>query len=240
MPELAGIRGSHHCIGTGRAVADVIFGLVHRQATKNGGVLSAEEILSLKAQFVLSLPSGIAFFEKVNQQCMKASGGTSPDPLSRDHILQTLLSVCAKGAAEHAFRFQIEKCKEIWLNCFFRGLSQIVRKNISDESWLVLIAAYVQTAALNKANMQVIDMLARHDVRAIIADGLTPLYKMLESENTTRSASAEINNVIAREYSVTGPSIVKITDEELMSFLTMLQQEMTIKSCPLSVRSSTG
>jgi hypothetical protein len=195
MPELAGIRGSHHCIGVGRATADIIFGLVHSQATKNGGVLSAEEILSLKAQFVLSLPSGIAFFEKVNQQCMKASGGTSPDPLSRDHILQTLLSVCAKGSAEHAFRFQIERCKEIWLNCFFRGLSQIVPKNISDESWLVLIAAYVQTAALNKANMQVIDMLARYDVKTIIADSLTPLYTMVESK--TKSASAEINNVIA-------------------------------------------
>ena len=50
MTELTGIRGSHHCIGVGRAAADIIFGLVHSQATKNGGVLSAEEILSLKAQ----------------------------------------------------------------------------------------------------------------------------------------------------------------------------------------------
>jgi hypothetical protein len=238
MPELAGIRGSHHCIGTGRAVAEVIFGLVHSQATKNGGVLSAEEILSLKAQFVLSLPSGIEFFEKINQQCMQASGSAAPDPLSRDNILQTLLSVCAKGSAEHAFRFQIEKCKAVWLDSFFLGLSQMVRKNLSDESWRVLIAAYVQTAALNKANMQVIDMLARHDVRAIIADGLTPLYKTLESENMTRSASAEINNAIAREYSVTGPSMVKITDEELVSFLTMLQQEMSLrlKAPPLKTR----
>jgi hypothetical protein len=240
MPELEQLRGSHHCIGTGRAVADVIFGLVHSQAVKNGGVLSAEEILSLKAQFVLSLPSGIAFFEKVNQQCMHASGSAAPDPLSRDNILQTLLSVCAKGSAEHAFRFQIEKCKAVWLDSFFLGLSQMVRKNLSDESWRVLIAAYVQTAALNKANMQVIDMLARHDVRAIIAEGLTPLYKMLQAESTTRSASAEINNVIAREYNVTGPSLVKITDEELVSFLTMLQQEMSLrlKAPPLKTRHS--
>jgi hypothetical protein len=111
-----------------------------------------------------------------------------------------------------------------------------VRKNISDESWLVLIAAYVQTAALNKANMQVIDMLARYDVKTIIADSLSPLYTMVESK--TKSASAEINNVIAREYNVRGPSIVKITDEELMSFLTMLQQEIQIRLHPPALGSA--
>jgi hypothetical protein len=51
MAELAQLRGSHHCIGTGRAVADLIFKIVHGQAVSNGGTISAEEILSLKAQF---------------------------------------------------------------------------------------------------------------------------------------------------------------------------------------------
>jgi hypothetical protein len=52
MPELVQLRGSHHCIGTGRAVADVIFKLLHSQAIKNGGALSAEEILSLKPNLI--------------------------------------------------------------------------------------------------------------------------------------------------------------------------------------------
>ena len=80
--------------------------------------------------------------------------------------------------------------------------------------------------------MQVMDMLARYDVKAILADGLAPLYKMFESDKIAKSTSAQINNVIAREYNVTGPSIVKITDEELMTFLTMLQQEMPIRLRP--------
>jgi hypothetical protein len=229
MLELAQLRGSHHCIGTGRAVADVIFKLLHSQAIKNGGALSTEEILSLKAQFNLNLPSGMAFFEKINQECMSASRSAAPDPLSRKNILQTLLSVCAKGSAEHAFRLQIEKCKAIWLNYFFKGLSQVVRKNINEESWRVLIAAYVQTAEMKKAKTQVMDVLARHDVKATIADGLAPLFKMLESEEVAKSTSAEINNVIVREYNLTGPSIVKITDDELKTFLTMLQEEMPIR-----------
>lgn len=230
MSELEQLRGSHHCIGTGRAIADLIFKLVHGQAVSNGGTISAEETLSLKAQFFLSLPSGIDFFEKINRQCMHASRGAADDPLSRQNILPTLLTVCTKSSAEHAFRLQIEKSKAIWLKSFFQGLSEVVRRNLNEESWQNLIAAYVHTAELKKANMQVLDVLARHDVKAILADGLAPLYKVFESDKIAKSISAQINNVIAREYNVTGPSIVKITDEELMTFLTMAQKEMPIRS----------
>jgi len=229
MPELEQLRGSHHCIGTGRTVADLIFKIVHAQAVSNGGMISAEEILSLEAQFFLSLPSGIDFFEKINRQCMHASGSTADDPLSRQNILPTLLSVCTKSSAEHAFRLQVEKCKAIWLKSFFQGLSEVVRRNLNEELWRILTAAYVHTAGMKKANMQVLDVLARHDVKAILADGLAPLYEVFESDKIAKSISSQINNVIAREYNVTGPSIIKITDEELMTFLTMAQKEMPIR-----------
>jgi hypothetical protein len=229
MSELAQLRGSHHCIGTGRAVADLIFKIVHDHAVNNGGTVSAEGILSLKAQFILNLPSGMDFFEQINRQCMHASGSAADDPLSRQHILQSLLTVCARSSAEHAFRLQIVKCKAIWLIPFFQGLSEVVRRNLSDESWRNLIAAYVHTAEMKKANMQVLDMLARHDVKAILADGLAPLYEAFKSDKIGKSISAQINNVIAREYKATGPSIVKITDEELLTFLTMAQKEMPIR-----------
>jgi hypothetical protein len=229
MSELAQLRGSHHCIGTGRAVADLIFQIVHNQAVSNGDTISAEEILSVKAQFFLNLPSGIDFFEKINHQCMHASGSAADDPLSRQNILPTLLTVCAKSSAEHAFRLQIEKCKAIWLKSFFQGLSEVVRRNLNEESWRNLIAAYVHTAELKKANMQVLDVLARHDVKAILAEGFAPLYEMFKSDQIAKSISAQINDVIARQYKVTGPSIVKITDEELLTFLTMAQKEMPIR-----------
>ena len=77
--------------------------------------------------------------------------------------------------------------------------------------------------------MQVLDVLARHDVKAILADGLAPLYEVFESDKIAKSISSQINNVIAREYNVTGPSIIKITDEELRTFLTMAQKEMPIR-----------
>jgi hypothetical protein len=124
---------------------------------------------------------------------------------------------------------QIEKCKAIWLKSFFQGLSEVVRRNLNEESWLILIAAYVHTAEMKKGDLQVLDVLARHDVKAILADGLAPLYEVFESDNIAKSISAQINDVIARQYKVTGPSIVKITDEELLTFLTMAQKEMPIR-----------
>jgi len=192
-------------------------------------MISAKEVLSLKAQFILNLPSGIDFFEKINRQCAYASQSAATDPLSRERILTTLLSVCASGSAKHAFRLQIENFRSKWLNCFFQGLVQVVRRNINEESWRNLIAAYVHTAETNKAKMQVLDLLARNDVKEIISDGLAPLYTMLEFDEIAKSTSAQINDVIAREYKIAGPSIVKITDEDLMTFLTMLQKEMPIR-----------
>ena len=229
MPERAQLRGSHHCIGTGRAVADLIFKIVHGQALSNGGTISAEEILSLKAQFFLNLPSGIDFFENINRQCMHASGGVADDPLSRQNILPSLLTVCTRSSAVHAFRLQIEKCKAIWLKSFFQGLSEVVRRNLNEESWRNLIAAYVHTAEIKKANMQVLDVLQRYDVKEILANGLAPLYEAFKSDKIAKSISAQINNVIAREYKAVGPSVIKITDEELMTFLTMAQKEMPIR-----------
>jgi hypothetical protein len=229
MSDLAQIRGSHHCIGTGRAIADFIFKMVHDQAVSKGGTISAEEILSLKAEFILNLPSGIDFFEKINCQCMHASGGAAVDPLSRQNILPTLLTVCTRSSAVHAFRLQIMKCKAIWLQSFFQGLSEVVRRNLNEESWRNLIAAYVHTAEIKKADMQVSDVLARYDVKEILANGLAPLYEALKSDKIAKLISAQINNVIARDYNAAGPSVVKITDEELMTFLTMAQNEMPIR-----------
>jgi len=78
-------------------VADLIFEFVHSHAIANGGMISAEDILSAKAQFVLSLPVGIDAFEKINRECMHASGSAAPDPFSRDNILSTLLSEVDPG-----------------------------------------------------------------------------------------------------------------------------------------------
>jgi len=229
MPESAQIRGSHHCIGTARMVADLIFEFVHSQAIANGGMISAEDILGVKAQFVVSFPSGMEFFERINRECMHASGSAAPDPFSRDNLLSTLLLACGKGSAQYAFKFQIEKCSPDWLSYFFQGLSEVARKNLSQESWQDLIAAYVHAAEINKAKLQVFDVIARNDINMILSDSIAPLYKMFESDEIARSTSSAINNVIARKYNITGPSIAKITDDQMECFLKMLSKELPLR-----------
>ena len=232
MPELEQLRGSHHCIGTGRAVADLIFKIVHSRAMENGGMISAKDILSVKAQFIVNLPSGMDFFERINRECMHASGSAAPDPFSRDNLLSTLLLACGKGSAEYAFKYQKEKCGPDWLSNFFQGLAEVARRNISRESWQDLIAAYVHTAEASKAKMQVLDVIARNDVKKILSDSMAPLYKMFESDQIARSTSFAINDFIALKYNVRGPSVVKITDDQMGQFLTMLSKEMPLRLHP--------
>ena len=173
------------------------------------------------------------FFEKINRECMYASGSAAPDPFSRENILSTLLSACGKGSAEYAFKLQIEKCGPTWLNSFFQGLSQVARENLNEESWQDLVAAYVHTAEISKANMQVFDVLTRNDVKRILSDGLVPLYRMFESDEIAKSIAAEINHVIALEYDAAGPSVVKIAEDQLKRFLTILSKEMSLKPPPI-------
>ncbi len=229
MSELDQLRRSHHCIGTGRAVADLIFKIAHGRAMENGGTISAEDILSLKAQFILNLPSGMDFFERINRECMQASGGAAPDPFSRKNILSTLLLACGKGSAEYAFKLQIEKCSSDWLGYFFQGLSEVARNNLSQDSWQELIAAYVHTAEISKSKMQVLDLMARNDVKKVLSDSVAPLYKISDSNEIGRSTSAAINNVISRKYNITGSSIAKITNDQMERFLGMLSKEMPLR-----------
>ncbi len=95
------------------------------------------------------------------------------------------------------------------------------------KSWEDLVAAYVHAAEFNKANMQVIDVIARNDVRAILSDGLAPLYRMFELDEIAKTTSAEINGAVARKYKAAGSSIVKITDDQMKAFLAMLSKEMS-------------
>lgn len=227
--ESAQLRGSHHCIGTGRTIADLIFKIVHDKAVANGGAISAEQINSVKAEFIVSLPSGMEFFERINRQCMAASGSAAPDLFCLENILATLLSASGNGSARYVFRTQIQKCGPGWLDCFFQGLSQIARKNLSDKSWQDLIGAYVHTAEIDKADLQVSDLIARNDVKAILSDSMVPFYEMFASHKIAISIVAKLNSVIARKYNLTGFSIVKVTDVQMEQFLTMLQKEMSIK-----------
>lgn len=229
MAELDQLRGSHHCIGTGRAMADLIFKIVHSRALENGGMISAEEILSVKAQFVVGLPSGMDFFERINQECMHASGSTASDPFSQDTLLSTLLSACGKGSAELAFKLQVEKCGADWLEIFFQAFSEVARNNISQDTWQNLIAAYVHAAEVYKAKMQVFDIIARNDVRTILSDCVAPFYRIFESDKIAKSINASINDVIARKYNIAGPSTVKITNDQMERFLTMLSKEMSLR-----------
>ena len=85
--------------------------------------------------------------------------------------------------------------------------------------------------------MQVSDLIARYDVKAIL-ESLAPLYAMFESDKIAKSISAEINIVIGRKYNAMGFSSVKITDVQMRQFLTVLQKEMPIEKCTPPVTTS--
>jgi hypothetical protein len=228
-PKPDQIRGSHHCIGTSRITADAIFGIIHSRAVANGGTISIEAINDAKAQFIESLPSGIDLFEKINRECMAASKSTAPDPFSSDMILSTLLAACGDGSAKHAFKIQLEHCGNKWLDYFFQGFAQNVQKNLGGKTWGRLRAAFVHSAEKRKGNTQISDLLNRNEVKEVLLECISPFSKSLELDEFIKSTGATINNYIANTYTIAGPFIAKITDDQMKRFITMLLNELPIK-----------
>jgi hypothetical protein len=222
------IRGAHHCIGTSRITADAIFGIIHSRAVANGGMISVDAINDAKAQFFESLPSALNVFSTINRECMEASKGSAPDPLSQDLILSSLLGDCGEGSAEHAFRLQIEQCGEKWLNYFFQGFAKYCRQDLGPKAWERLMAAYVHAAEKCKGNLQVSDLIKRNDVKEILLECISPFSDPLKFEEVVKSTSAAINQYIANRYNIAGPYIAKITDNQMIRFLTMLLNELPL------------
>ena len=80
---------------------------------------------------------------------------------------------------------------------------------------------------ISKTNVQVLDVIARNDVKAILSDCNGSALQNVS--NRRDRWIEEINDVIARRYSVAGSGVVRITDDQITALLTMPSREVSLK-----------
>ena len=219
------LPGCHHCIGAAHTSTDVIFRIIKSRAISNGGMISVEEIANAHAQFNESISSSVDSLETIHQECMEASGSYAPDRFSRDRILSTLLSACGQRSSRHVFKVQIEKCGPEWLDYFFYALSKVARDNLSKETKVKLLVAYVDAAIKFKSNLSVPALLNQTRIREIVLECIVPFSKRIELDEVSKSTSDRINKYIATKYNFTGPYITKITADQMKQYFATLQKE---------------
>ena len=124
------LPGPHHCIGTARAVTEIVFRSLRAQCTAGGGTLSLEEIDSFYSRIIDSFSSGFDLFELRHRRCMDASLSSAAMPFARGKILSTFLRACGEKSAQATFSVQVERMGVEWIDLLFGGLARYVREHV--------------------------------------------------------------------------------------------------------------
>jgi hypothetical protein len=221
------LRGPHHCVGIATFVAERIFHFMKTRAEAQGGNLSIADLSVLHTQFLASLPKAAHYFEEVDRQYMEASGSTAPEHLSHDTILATLLCACSHKAARTAFP-QVERIGAIWFNQLFGGIARYVREHICADVDDRLTKAYFEVAGKLGAKLVVADLLGDEGTQRILRECLAPLVARDAIDHITDPLCDAVNAHIAGKRGIAKADPIKITEAEIIKFLSFLPPQLTI------------
>ncbi len=224
----AELPGPHHCIGTARAVSEVVFRTLRTRCVAAGGSLSLQEIETIYSKIIESFSSGFDLFELRHHRCMDASLGTAAMPFARDKILATLLHACSDKAAHAAFSLQVDELGTGWINQFFDSLAHYIRQHIQADIDERLIQAYVDTAAIPGIKLTVDDLLKQKSIQSVLFDCVGLFDTSGAPHSIVKNVCDDVNEWVAGQRVVDGPNVCKITEEQTRRFLDLLPREFRI------------
>jgi hypothetical protein len=222
------LPGPHHCIGTARAVTELVFRGLRAECAASGGTMSLVEIENFYSRIIDSFSSGFDLFELRHSRCMDASLSRAAMPFARSKILATLLRACGEKSADAAFSVQIGRLGVEWIDQLFGALAHYVRRHVAFDFEARLITAYVDTATMNKAMPLTIDELLRQTaVQNILLDCVTEAFDRHDApELVTRAVCDSINEFMTEQRGIEGPHVCKVTESESSRFLTLLPRQL--------------
>jgi hypothetical protein len=218
------IRGIHHCIGAGFTVTDMVFNFIERYAKANNG-LRAEDVADLQRHFSERFSFGFDFFETVHHNCMNACECSTGGSLTRATILASLLAACARRAAENAFRIEIEACGESWLDEFFVGFADYIRKHVRPDAEPKLIAAFFDTVETHKASLTVRTLLRQPTAQTVVSSCVRIFADKRERHERAEPLSRTVNDHIGKIRKVAGANAAKTTSDDIRRFLELVPHE---------------
>jgi hypothetical protein len=232
------LPGPHHCIGTARAVTEVVFRSLRAKCAAHGGTLSQHELDELFTNIIGSFSSGFDMFESMHHSCMAASLSIAEMPFARERILATMLHACGEKSARHVFDLQLAYLGPTWLGRFFDGFAHFVRQEYCRNADIRLINAYVDTAAASpNGQLSVEQLLLQEPVRNVLRECILPFAPAGTPEQMAKPVCDSINASAAAQTHIVEPHVSKITEDETLRFLRMLPHELHVKLTPAAAES---
>ncbi|HML07329.1 MAG TPA: hypothetical protein VK430_04275 [Xanthobacteraceae bacterium] len=205
-------------------VTNLVFDFIESQAIANDG-LSVRELAELRVRFVRTYSSGFDLFEAVHKKCMNAGDKATSEPFSRGAILPSMLSVCGRRAAETTFRCEIAACGIEWVDKFFCGFAEYVRKYVYPEADSRLITAFVCAAATHKSKLTVALFLNEPITQDVLTKSTMIFASPGEREQRAATISATVNDFVMRNRHAAAPHPAQTTTAEIKTFLEKLPRE---------------
>lgn len=223
------LPGPHHCLGTARAAADIVYRSLHAQCVARGGVLSVEDLEHCYTEIIDSFSSGFDIFERRHLMCMHVSISMAEMPFTRERILTTVLRACGETAARQVFAPQVEELDEAWLRPFFDGFAHYIREHLCADADQRLIAAYVEAGLTHKGKIGLGELLNHKIVLNVLRDCGRPLAEQPIPSGLVDQICDSLNGHAARHAATTETSPISVGAEQMATFLTLLARQFAMQ-----------
>ncbi len=222
------LPGPHHCLGTARTVADIVYRSLHAQCVARGGALSVEDLEHCYAEIIESLSCGYDIFENRHMHCMHASVSMAEMPFARDHILATILRACGEDAARQVYAAEIEQLDEAWLRPFFAAFADYVRQHLCVDADQRLTAAYVEAGLTYQGKITLNALLNHKIVLNVLRDCARPLAEQPIPCGLVSQVCGSLNDYTARKAAMADATAISVSDEQMANFLILLAHQIAM------------
>jgi hypothetical protein len=215
-------------LGIATAVTEMVFRHLRAVCEGRGGTLTLADLDTAQSQGKRSFAGASGFFEATHARCMQASAAGAPSMFARENILSSLLFVCGHKAARPAYAAQVTRFGEVWLNQYFDGMAEFVRRAICADADDRLRQVYAALSGELGARLTINDLMREKQTRAILQECVAPLFAPDAPDRFAAPMSDLVSEQIAAQRGIPKPDLSKVTEQEMRKFLGWLPRQMHV------------
>jgi hypothetical protein len=166
------LSGPHHCIGTARAIVDLVFQQLSDMCSSNDECLTRGDLKTLHAALVESLAAArLPWMQDVFKRCMDARMQARVT-LERETIVAALLGLWLEDTIGDIFAKQVARGGAAWPPVFLDAVGRCIVRYITPQIGARLFAAYARLASRYGADLSVSDLKRDPELSLLVTEML--------------------------------------------------------------------
>ena len=227
-PNLA---GPHHCIGTARAVVDLVFQQLSDMCSGKDECLTRSDLKNLHAALVDSLAAGrLPWMQDVFKRCMDARMQARVT-LERDSIVAVVLGLWLGDTIGDVFAAQVARGGPAWQPLFLDAVGRCIVRYITPQIGARLFSAYARLASRYGADLSVSDLKRDPELSLLV----TEMLLFLTSHDAVGDAimlAQAVNDAMSERFTAERVPEVVVDVETMAGFLARTRHVIGLPPTP--------